>query len=95
MTDVPFPSIPGFTLSGNQPLIGIPFEENGKEIVRYFSEEIQADNAVSVDTTQTALDLAGARSDLSWEEMEKELDRIGHQRNQPHLLNLTYETLSA
>ena len=70
---------PPFTLSGNQPLIGIPFEENGKEVVRYFSEETQADNAVSDDATQTALNLAGAWSDISWEEMEKELDRIRHE----------------
>jgi hypothetical protein len=66
MKDAPFPTVPGFTLSGNQQLIGIPFEENGKEIVRYFSEETQADNAVSDDATQTAVDLAGAWSDLSW-----------------------------
>jgi hypothetical protein len=66
MTNAPFPTVPGFTLSGNQPLIGIPFEENGKEIVRYFSEETQAVRAVSDDATQTALDLAGAWSDLSW-----------------------------
>jgi hypothetical protein len=60
-------------------VIGIPFEENGKEIVRYFSEETQTDRAVSDDATQTALDLAGAWSDLSWEETEKELDRIRHE----------------
>ena len=51
----------------------------GKEIVRYFSEETQADRAVSDDATQTALDSAGAWSDLSWEETEKELDRIRHE----------------
>ena len=79
MTDTAFTTTPSFVLSENQPLIGIPFEENGKEVVRYFSEETQADNAVSDDATQTALDLAGAWSDLSWEETEKELDRIRHQ----------------
>ena len=79
MPNASFTPTPSFTLSGNQPLIGIPFEENGKEVVRYFSEETQADNAVSVDATQTALDLAGAWSDLSWEETERELDRIRHQ----------------
>lgn len=79
MPNAPLTTVPGFTLSGNQPLIGIPFEENGKEVVRYFSEESQADKAVSDDATQTALNLAGAWSDLSWEEMEKELDRIRHE----------------
>ncbi len=79
MTDASFTTVPSFTLSGNQPLIGIPFEEDGQEVVRYFSEETQADKAVSEDARQTALDLAGARSDLSWEEMEKEVDRIRHE----------------
>ena len=36
----------GLTLANNQPLIGIPFVENGQEVVRYFSEEAQADKAV-------------------------------------------------
>jgi len=79
MTDTSFTNVPSFTLSGNQPLIGIPFEENGQEVVRYFSEETQADKAVSEDATQRALDLAGAWSDLDWDEMEKALDRIRHE----------------
>ena len=67
-----------FTLTPNQPLIGIPFEENGHEVIRYFSEEAQADKAVSDDVTQTALDLAGAWSDLDWDDMEQALDHIRH-----------------
>jgi hypothetical protein len=35
-----------FTITTNQPLIGIPFEEKGQEVVRYFSEEDKADRAV-------------------------------------------------
>ncbi len=70
---------PPLTLSGNQPLIGIPYEENGQEVVQYFSEEAQVDKAVSNDVTQTALDLAGAWSDLDWDEMEQALDRIRYE----------------
>jgi len=70
---------PTFTISQNQPLIGIPFEEKGKEVVRYFSEEALADRAISNDATEEALRLAGAWSDLSWDEMERELDRIRHE----------------
>ena len=70
---------PLITTTQNQPLIGIPFQEHGKEVIRYFSEEEQADKAVSEDTTKQALRLAGAWSDLDWDEMEKELDRIRHQ----------------
>jgi hypothetical protein len=68
-----------FTLTQNQPLIGIPFEENGQEVVRYFSEETQAEKAVSKDATKSAVELAGAWSDLDWDEMIQELDRIRHQ----------------
>ena len=70
---------PVFTIPSSQPLIGIPFEENGREVVRYFSEETQADAAVSEDATQTALELAGVWSDLSWEDMETKLNTIRHQ----------------
>ena len=69
---------PAFTQTQNQPLIGIPFEENGKEVIRYFSEEELADRAVAQSAADEALSLAGAWSDLSWEEMEESLDRIRH-----------------
>ena len=78
----------GLTLASNQPLIGIPFEENGKEVVRYFAEEAQADRAVSNETTQKALSLAGAWSDLDWDDMEKELDRIRHESQSTPLIEL-------
>lgn len=67
------------TVPSSQPLIGIPFDENGREVVRYFSEEAQADQAVSDDATKTALDLAGAWSDLDWKETLRSLDRIRHE----------------
>ena len=70
---------PTFTQTQSQPLIGIPFEENGKEVIRYFSEEEIADQAVSASEAETALSLAGAWSDLDWVEMEKSLDRIRHE----------------
>ena len=69
---------PIFTHLESQPLIGIPFEENGKEIIRYFSEEELADKAVAQRAADEALSLAGAWSDLSWEELEESLDRIRH-----------------
>jgi hypothetical protein len=37
------------------PLIGIIVEENGQEVVRYFTEEKAADAAVSQSATQKAL----------------------------------------
>lgn len=64
-------------VQSNQPLIGIPFEKNGQEAVRYFAEEAEADKVVS--GVDEALSLAGAWSDLDWEEMEQALDRIRHE----------------
>ena len=71
--------LPGLLVQDNQPLIGIPFEENGQEGVRYFTDEKAADAAVSDSTTQAALSVIGAWSDMDWEEMVEALDRIRHE----------------
>ena len=63
----------------NHPLIGIPFEENGQEAVRYFTKEEEADGAVSVKEIQDAISLAGVWSGLDWDEMVEALDRIRHE----------------
>ena len=62
-----------------QPLIGIPFSENGHEVVRYFADEAAADAAVSPQAIQLAVSLAGSWSDLDWDEMEAAHDRIRHE----------------
>lgn len=62
-----------------QPLIGIPFSENGHEVVRYFADEAAADAAVSEQAIQLAVRLAGSWSDLDWDEMEAALDHIRHE----------------
>jgi hypothetical protein len=68
-------------LQGNpgQPLIGVITEERGHEVVRYFTEEQEADRVMVEDTTQAALALAGAWSDLAWDELEQALARIRHE----------------
>ena len=66
-------------VQSNQPLIGIPFEENGQEVVRYFTKEEEADRAVSDKDVQHAISLAGAWSDLDWDKMVEALDRIRHE----------------
>ena len=63
----------------DQPLIAIPFEEDGREVVRYFVEEEAADAALAASGTQDALSLIGAWSDLDWDEMEEALYRIRHE----------------
>ncbi len=62
-----------------QPLIGVMTEEQGREVVRYFTAEQEADRVLVEDTTQAALALAGAWSDLVWDELEQALDRIRHE----------------
>ena len=63
----------------SQPLIGVMTEEQGIEVVRYFTTEQDADRVLVEDTTQAALALAGAWSDLAWDELEQALDRIRHE----------------
>ncbi len=70
---------PSLVLDERQPLIAIPLEEAGREVVRYFPDEEAADAAASDQSIHQALALAGAWSDLDWDEMERELDRIGHE----------------
>lgn len=63
----------------HSPLIGIMLEENGHEVVRYFTEEKAADAAVSHNATQKALDVIGAWRDLDWNETVHAFDKIRHE----------------
>jgi hypothetical protein len=63
----------------DQPLIGIVLIEDGHEVARYFTDEAEADAAVATLTAADARDLAGAWSDLDWEETLRELERIRHE----------------
>jgi hypothetical protein len=78
----------GFTAYRNQPLIGVILQESGQEVVRYFAEEADADAAISSSAIQGVLNLAGVWSDLSWEEVEKDLYRIRHESNPTPPLSL-------
>ena len=71
--------LPDLLVQGNQPLIGIPCEEQGHEVVRYFTDEQAADAALTHSTLQAALSVIGAWSDLDWGEMVEALDRIRHE----------------
>jgi hypothetical protein len=68
-----------FIVGADQPLIGVLDEEDGREVVRYFTDEATADEAFGQDSVKRALGLAGAWSDLDWDEMESALDRIRHE----------------
>lgn len=66
------------TRSG-QPLIGVIVQEDGEEMVRYTTDEEEAETPARQTSVERALQLAGAWSDLDWDEAEKELDRIRHE----------------
>lgn len=68
----------GFTAHADQPLIAVPDEVDGRQVVRYFTSEEDADAATNGQTLQKALDAIGAWSDLDLNEMLDELDRIRH-----------------
>jgi hypothetical protein len=60
----------------DRPLIGIILIEDGDEVVRYFTDEAEADAAVAADRIPAARVLAGAWNDLDWGETVEDLDRI-------------------
>ena len=63
----------------DQPLIGVPVKLNGREVVRYFTDEAAADEGLPANSIETALSLAGAWSDLDWDDAIRTLDRIRHE----------------
>lgn len=67
-----------FATRPSQPLIGVLVEEDGQELVRYFTEEAAADAATTDDVTRAALAAIGSCSDLDWDAWADELDRIRH-----------------
>jgi hypothetical protein len=72
------PQQPSFVVRRDQPLIGIPDQEDGQEVTRYFADEAAADAATSASTIELALSAIGSWSDLDWDEMEEALDQIRH-----------------
>ena len=73
----------GWIARADDPLIAIPFVEDGEEMVRYFTSEEDADRALDrEESIQRALSLAGAWQDLDDEDGPDpldELDRIRHE----------------
>lgn len=71
-----------FDLAEDQPLIGIPLEENGRHIVRYFTDEVAVDPALA-SRRRGIRQLAGLWArldpDLDWEILADELDRLRHE----------------
>ena len=81
---------PGFVVRHDQPLLGIPLQEEGQEVVCYFAEEGQADATIPQSATQEALQLAGVWHDLDWNRGCTASDTRVHRRRR-----LPYETIPA
>jgi hypothetical protein len=69
----------GFTARRDQPLIGIPDQSNGRELVHYFTDEADLEAALPPASVQRALDLLGAWQDIDSADALDELDRIRHE----------------
>jgi hypothetical protein len=67
-----------FVVRPEQPLIGVIREEDGQQVVEYFTDDAEVDAATPPQSVQRALSLLGAWRDLDWEEAVTELDRIRH-----------------
>ena len=68
----------GFIVRRDQPLIGVPLEEGGQEVVRYFTDEVEADRALGQETVQQALGVIGAWQAIDTPDALDILDRIRH-----------------
>lgn len=80
-------------VANGQPLIGIPLEENGHQVVRYFADEAAADKALAKRSGQDVRQLAGAwvrvDPDLDWDQFADELDRIRHESKPTPVIGMT------
>jgi hypothetical protein len=68
-----------FSARCDQPLIGVIVPEGDGEIVRYFTDEAEADEALSQSGIVQALSLPGAWKDIDSIEALDELDRLRHE----------------
>lgn len=69
----------GFIARPDQPLIGVPLEEDRQEVVRYFTDEAEADRALGQDSVQRALSVIGAWQAIDTPDALDILDRIRHE----------------
>lgn len=81
-----------FDVANGQPLIGVPLEEDGHQVVRYFNNDADADVALAQPDRRSPRQLAGAwlqvDPDLDWDGLADELDRIRHQSTPTPLTDL-------
>jgi hypothetical protein len=64
----------GFSARQDEPLIGVILGDADNQVVFDFAHEQELDELPVADDARVAQELAGAWSDLNWEQMEHELD---------------------
>ena len=65
----------GLTTRRERPLFGVPMDDD-QESIRYFTDDAEADAVLADRGVQQALSVAGAWSDLDWDEAVEVLERI-------------------
>jgi hypothetical protein len=68
---------PGLIAQPGQPVIGIVVHQGDRDVVQCVVDEERFDRSAD-ESIARALALAGAWSDLDWDEAAEELDRIRH-----------------
>ncbi len=79
MRELPTQLPPGFATRRDQPLIGVPVQVDGEEVICYFADEAEADRALGQDSIQRALSLAGAWEAIDSDDALDQVDRIRHE----------------
>lgn len=63
----------------DQAVVAIPLVENGREVVEYAVDPVEAATDQLPESIQDAISLAGAWSDLDWDDTVEALERIRHE----------------
>jgi hypothetical protein len=66
-------------VGADEPVIAVPIEQDGKEVVAYFRSEAEAAAALAAKPGASARSVKGAWADLDWEDAKRQLDRIRHE----------------
>jgi hypothetical protein len=69
----------GLTVRRQQPLIAVPFDEEGEDVVGYFNDDDEADAATPASSIQQALSVIGAWEDIDSPDSLDIFDRIRHE----------------
>lgn len=76
------PPTSSLSVSDDRPLVGVPSRQNGREVVRYFTEDTASSTPLPEDVLRRARAAYGSWQGLDWQETLAALDRI-REENEP------------